>query len=509
MTNSKNILILIFLVAAILSNELYGKDALADKKVTEDAKFLQVDEIDIPIELKKIEDQIKENAIDVIIYSKTHSPVFAQKRQDGYSESYKNFYGLQVRILPISNVNDFYSLQLLYFNWTTNKFDKRLKRQISKYNVLNELRFAVYEVINGESWVKKNRDKIERENFDRIQAVRKALVENKQIIKKKMKKELEEIEKLKEKHKEEEEFRKKNKLKREEEEKIKSKKIDIVLLDKHPELLKTKEESDLETTEAENNYSDIGYRKQKNQIKEQGELSRKKNKEIKSENHEESFDLTKPNYPEESAVIPIDLKKIEIYTRLSYFQESVSSKGEIGSTTSLKYVGIGGDFVLENITKDPIGIRLRALFGMPLFKEEYPFPIYRSIEMEYYKAFYDKSLKLYSGLDFSPTFFVNLPVQGEGLQVIQNDFLWLKLGVNANTILRERLFSVRLSYYKSLVSKSNKNLKTDADKISTSLYVEFKKSNGIEINYQSLKGTGQVELDAKLLALSYIYQLEN
>ncbi len=201
-----------FFIFAFIIFSLAGENGFAVDKKNEtreskefnETKFLQVDEIDIPKELRRIEDQIKENAVDVIIHSKTHSPVFAQKREEGYSASYKKFHGLKIKIFPISEESDFYSLQLFYFNWTTNKFDKKLKRRISKFNVLNELRFAVYEILLGEHWIRENREKIEKENFDRIQAVRKGISENRIISKKR-----EQEEKRKSELKEEAEERKK------------------------------------------------------------------------------------------------------------------------------------------------------------------------------------------------------------------------------------------------------------------------------------------------------------
>ena len=153
-----------------------GKKELTEAEETisdfKETKFLQIDKLDIPKELSRIEEQIRQNATDVIISSKTHTPVYAQKRESGYSDSYKKFYGLEVQIVPIPNEPDFFALNYFYYNWVTRKYDKRLRKRISKYNVLNEMRFGLYELLLGKKFVDEHKDEIEKQNYDRIQAVR-------------------------------------------------------------------------------------------------------------------------------------------------------------------------------------------------------------------------------------------------------------------------------------------------------------------------------------------------
>jgi hypothetical protein len=179
------------------TNRNYTEAEQATKEFKE-SKFLQIDSLDLPIELKKIEDDVKQNLVDVIIHSRTHTPVFSQKRESGYTDSYKKFHGLKVEISPYKDIIDFYYLKLFYYNWTTNKFDKTLTRKISKYNVLNEVRFALYELLLGKEFVNEHKDEIEKQNFDRIQDVREAInIQKKSEKKEKLQKRLDE-EKLQE-----------------------------------------------------------------------------------------------------------------------------------------------------------------------------------------------------------------------------------------------------------------------------------------------------------------------
>ena len=216
----KKFLCLIFLAVNLAVYAESKKSALLDlkkaavpekKEIVDDptiefkeTRFLQLDRISIPNELKSIEEQIKQNITDVVLVSKTHTPVYAQKR-DGYTDSYKKFFGLQVQISPYPAQADSYQVHFFYYNWTTNKFDKTLYKVISKYNVINELRFGTFELIFGKKYVETNRDAIDIQNYERIQAVRKSIAEQAQI---------EKMQEKKKKLKEEEEEEKKSEAKK-------------------------------------------------------------------------------------------------------------------------------------------------------------------------------------------------------------------------------------------------------------------------------------------------------
>ena len=167
---------LIFIIL-LMTVTVMAQTSTPEMKEFSEANYLQIDELEVPKGIQRVEQQLRENVIDVIIHSKTHMPIFAQKREKGYSQNYKKFYGINIKILPILKDEDFYMLNLFYYNWTTNKFDKKLEKKISKYNVLNELRFATYEILMGKQWVQDNKDKIENRNFERIQAVRQVITE--------------------------------------------------------------------------------------------------------------------------------------------------------------------------------------------------------------------------------------------------------------------------------------------------------------------------------------------
>lgn len=140
-------------------------------------RFLQLDKLILNDELKKHEDEFSQNIIDSVISSKTHTHIFSQRRPEGYSSAYTNFYGIEIELKESPTDPSKLDLRLFYYNWTTNKSDKELKKQISKFNVLNELRFSLYELLNGKDFVRDNYNRIQRHNYNRIKAIRQIVEE--------------------------------------------------------------------------------------------------------------------------------------------------------------------------------------------------------------------------------------------------------------------------------------------------------------------------------------------
>lgn len=496
---------LLFLIV-LFTESLMAQSTTAEMKEFAEANYLQLDELDVPKGIKRVEDQLRENVIDVIIHSKTHMPIFAQKRPDGYSKNYKKFFGLNVRILPILKDDDFYSLQLFYFNWTTNKFDKKLTKKISKYNVLNEMRFATYEILLGKQWVLDHKDEIESRNFERIQAVREVISEQERLKKKKKKED--ELKKI---QAEEEEEKKsaRNLIKREERPKK-------VKKEEGPEEEEAVEEGNVavKNSDIEQKGADIDQEKIKieesiqKQSKSSKAAKKKKSKnpaEVEKENVENLVSDINPEIP--APGIP---KKTHFYGFANYFQENTGvTGGLIPTDTDLKYVGAGGRFILERATFIPTGYRVSIQAAMPIFKEKYKFPIYRSVESEVFASNILNRFQFFAGLDFVPVYFVGLPSAGSRLQVYENDFLWFKAGAGVSEVLFNKKIELRLSYLKSVVSKSNQDDKFEASKMIVSSYFQIHESHGAEINYSTMNAIGSFDVASKKIAFSYIYKFEN
>lgn len=473
-------------------------------------KFLQVDPLEIPPELKIIEDQIKQNAVDVIIHSRTHTPMYAQKRELGYTEAYKKFHGLRVQIYPIQGVNDAYSLNLFYYNWTTNKYDKKLTRRISKYNVLNELRFALYELLLGKKFVQDHRDSIEKQSFDRIQAVREAVNAQKKT---------EKLENLKKKKQREELI---------EREDIAKKKRKLLLREekeKEPEKAKNPEaaNNDLERKKKENDplaqknsgEEPSGARLKIDQLddkKEKDKLS-KKDKKILPKKEDEA-----PPEPGADLVLPdadIGINKSiptqsSFYVFAAYFNDfSITKSTLLETETNLKYLGIGARYNLEEITKVPRGLRFNLRIGIPILKQKYKFPSYQAVESEIYMGNLLNYFQVFGGLDYAPNFFVNLPSYGEGLQVFENQFLWFKLGLGFKKEFNSRLVSLRLAYLRSIAMSSNLAKKFDGDRLIATAYYQHTKKHGFELSYQRTTLIGDFNVLSTGLLASYVYKFEN
>lgn len=511
-------LFLIIIYYSLIADQVFGQspvanipikkeEASSEMKEFSDGNYLQIDEIDIPEGLSRIEDQLRENVIDVIIHSKTHMPIFAQKRPEGYSANYKKFHGMNVRILPLKDEEDFYSLKLFYFNWTTNKFDKNLTRKISKYNVLNELRMATYEILLGKQWVVDNKEKIESRNFDRILAVRQVIDQNARLKKKKDREEL----KKQEMEEEAEEIKRERRLiKREDKLKKDKKKNEEQSQNQEQNIESTSSENSEKTNENDVELVALAPSENSKQVSGNKKLSSQA-KINKTPNPAEAEDGVVPPLPFE---IPVPdngpPKKSLFYGIANYFQESTEVKGLIATKTDLKYIGVGGTFILEKETIPyPTGMRFSIQAAMPIFKEKYSFPIYRSIESEYFVSKIFSHVRFFAGLDFVPLYFVTLPSEGLGLQVYENDFLWAKAGLGLDGHVFDHSYELRLTYLKSIVMKSNQTDKFSATKTQASSYLQIHKSHGAEIAFSTTAATGAFEVSSSKIGISYIYKFEN
>lgn len=151
-------------------------DNLQDFKET---KYIHIEKISVPKEFKSIEDQIKQNIIDVILLSKKFTPVYSDKKALN-RETHKNFYSINFELKPILKTDDYTAVFYMY-NWISIKNRKRMYVRMSRFSLLNDIRFGVFELLFGKAYVVNNRDVIDIQNYERIQAVRKSNLEQKRI----------------------------------------------------------------------------------------------------------------------------------------------------------------------------------------------------------------------------------------------------------------------------------------------------------------------------------------
>lgn len=482
-----------------------AEDTLIEFKET---KFLQIDQLDVPKELERIEAQIRQNALDVIISSKTHTPVYAQKVADGYSDSYKKFHGLKIQIVPIPNEQDFYSLTFQYYNWTNRKFDKSLRRRISKYNVLNELRFGLYELLLGKKFVDDHKDEIEKQNYDRIQAVRENEEKQARIDRKKKKlmKKKEKDEEIKLILQQEEEEKKKSKLSRGEDPK-KDKSLNTPVqqdMSIAGSSVNPPEDSEIEDIDVDDP-EEVGKTAKISQKRAAKKKKSKKSNQTSQETTDVPALVQEPEEEKKSNIPTIS----KLYAFASFFDESVTSKGLLQTSTHLKYAGFGARYINEQDIDRPRGMRFSLKVGLPIKKDNYQFPVYRSFETEIYKSKLLGHFSFFAGLDLTPVYFVNLATAGEGLTVFENDIFWLKGGTAAQFDIFGRSVDLRLIFLKSVMSKSNKNMPLVGTSIVLNLEYMHNEKHGGQFTYQKSELAGELETSSKSITFSYIYKFEN
>lgn len=499
------------LIAAFIIQISFFSFALEKKAETnesaeefKESKFIQIDPVDIPEELKVIEDQIAQNSIDVIILSGKHTVVYSQKREEGYNKNFKDFYGLKVSVYPLKNEPGLFGLKLFYYNWITNKFDKSLTKKISKYNVLNELRFAMYELFFGKSFVHDNKDALEKKNFDRIQAVRKMVEEQKKQDKKqtKMKKEQQEKKARDKKNEEESE-----KLKREERKKKDKNKKEGIATSEIENQVKAKEKGENDIVDEFEGFSiEIGEL-EKNSPEKPGKKKKKIKNEIKNTVIEN--ELTDPVVSPEPLGTGTFVPKIVEFKFISGIsQESIETKGILTVKTNLQYLNLGANYKSEYQTTRPWGHTIAMNAGIPIKKENYQISVSRSLEAGLHgKVIHGLWASI--GLEYSSLPFVNLPGPGEGLKVIQNDIVYGKFGVEYSFFLggRDTNFGAKIS--KSLSQKSNIEKSIQTKRTSFYLKSDIIGQHGVALSLFKTQIDGQFSGNSSGGTILYSYKFGN
>ena len=210
---------------------------------------------------------------------------------------------------------------------------------------------------------------------------------------------------------------------------------------------------------------------------------------------------------EKSEVIPTVSTLFALGT---FFNDDVTSTGLLHSNTKLQFIGFGARYINEQETVAyPRGMRFSLKVGIPLKKDNYTFPLYRSFEMEIYKRNIFGHFQVLGGLDSTPMYFVNLPNAGEGLQVFENDIYWLKGGLGYNQEIKGKTINLRAIFLLSLAVKNNQKKNINGTSLVYSLNYQHNKSHGAEITMQKSYFVGDLTIEAQSFNISYIYKFEN
>lgn len=500
-------LAVIFLVLSTFSfsaeNKTEGKEQIEEFK---SANFLQVDPFEIPSELKVIENQISQNAIDVIILTGKYTVSYSEKRPEGYNKNYKNFFGVRISIYPVSKESTEYSLKLHYYNWVTNKYDKVITKRISKYNVLNEMRFAMYDLILGSDFVRENRDTLERKNFERIQAVRE-MVEDQARREKKKKKEDQELAEKKKMEKAQKKAEPEEKLKREERKKKSSQKEEEEPEDAEAEKRSLKEGETSQNKAPEEETEELQMKK--NPLSSAKSAKKKELEKKLNEAKNEKFAIDAGEVqPEMPAIEPPTPKTITFNLNSGLRFETVDANGLIQARTNLTYLNLGADYRADFQAKYPWGYGFSLNAGIPVKKEKYQISVSRALEGWAFKTFFSR-LRIGAGVEYSSLIFANLPSAGEGIKIVQNDLLYGKLKFSIHFNVYDKEMSLGAEYGSSLSQKSNFNKAISVTKDAVFFQTQIKGDHGAAVKFFQSTFTGEFTGKSSGAAILYVYNFGN
>ena len=233
-------------------------------------------------------------------------------------------------------------------------------------------------------------------------------------------------------------------------------------------------------------------------------------KDQKKDNSEENSANAKPDAPKPNDDAGETIPSIStLYALGNFFTDNVITDGYLHASTNLRYLGFGARYIQEQDIPNPRGMRFSLKVGLPIKKENYAFPVYRSFETEIYKKFFSKHLQFFAGLDLSPIYFVNLAEKGEGLLVFENDIFWMKGGIAFNQEVYGMEIDLRIMMLKSLMVKNNVNKALAGSGLAFNLAYQHTARHGAEISVQQRDLVGDLTVSSKSLYLSYTYKFEN
>lgn len=501
---------IVLLLAIVFSCNLFSATSANEKKAKlpeeefKESKFIQIDEAIVPKELKTIEPQIIQSAIDVIILASNHTMIYSQTKEEGYNENYKKFYGLKIAITSPGETADFFNLKLHYYNWTTTTYDKHINKKIYKYNVLNELRFALYELFKGEKYVKDHREEIEKQNYNRIQSIRESVATQERIERKKEKLDRAkqaELDRLKEEKEE-------TLLKREKKEKKESK-------EKKEEINEKEALSPKNTLSPSSNAPSINDPETSTQTT----IENKKQKKVASSQKNNSKKKAATQYPplEEQSpslssppVNNIQVIPISSYSAMGGFKNTtIQSQGLVSTKTTINHLLIGGKYKQEKIEKHPRVLYFSLIAGMPINKQDFPIPIYRNLGFEIAKKKYLTYFSGHAGFEYTSLDFINLAQAGGRLQVIRNDLFLGKIGGEIEINWSNFQLNTRASLLKSLFVKSNFNKPINTSSLQYKISLAFARSHCIEATLQTTIFSGSYTGDSKSIQALYSYSFSD
>ena len=486
--------------------EVVTNQAKTDETIEEfnETRFISLEKIYTPKELNVITDELTQNTIDVIILSGTHSLVYNTQMNDaGQTKQYKNFYGLKIEILPLPEKDSKYSLRLFYYNWLSKKYDKKLYKEISKYNVLNELRFALYKLFKGSKFIEENQEMIEKSNYDRIQAVAKT-IEDRKIKKKNDEKKKQ----LLENENEKEQLKKKEKselLTREEEKKKQGGSLSPPTIPTLPLHSKSPD-----ATSADDFNDNIGSKIEPNSLSKESSKNSPRKSNINKKDSQNENDIVESDVsPNRDSLETNTSNSIKFASKIAFLVgisgEFIETSEILRTKTNLRYLNLGASYNSFQEIEKPMGYNIEFLSGIPIRKDNYQLPVFRLIKTNVTKKNMIPHTYLSFGLEYSPIHFVNLPELGKNLQVYENDLLWVNLSISGFLSLYDKLIEVNLAYGSNILTKSNFNKNINANRISSSVALQMNSKHGFRIEINKTSITGQVQGSGNALSLVYSY----
>lgn len=190
---------------------------------------------------------------------------------------------------------------------------------------------------------------------------------------------------------------------------------------------------------------------------------------------------------------------------VTFINEYNKSTDLITSETNLRFLGIGGEYNKKTLAVIKHGYQLKGKIGLPIFKDEYKVPYSHVLRGHYFLSDLFKRFSIYAGGEHSTLYSVNIPIFGEGLQLVDSTILWGYVGFDCYFNDEK----IKLSYdFSSSLGVSNKINRTfQATRHQYSVWSQLFGKVGLGLSGSMLEAAGDFAVSAQNYELLITYSL--
>lgn len=190
---------------------------------------------------------------------------------------------------------------------------------------------------------------------------------------------------------------------------------------------------------------------------------------------------------------------------VTFINEYNESTDLITTETNLRFLGVGGEYNKKYLTLVKYGYQLKGKVGLPIFKDEYKVPYSHTLRGHYFLSDILNRFAFYAGGEHSTLYSVNIPIFGEGLQLVDSSIIWAFAGIDC--YFNDEKIKLNYEYGSSLGVSNKINRTFQATRNQFSAWAQPFGNFGIGATAIFIDAAGDFSVSAQNYELSVTYTL--